>query len=71
MPLSDAEARRYLCSDGKTQLCEDCECPRCGLTDWKSHPELCDIRCGGCGFWMINDMMEKLDVNEAKTDAAE
>ena len=55
---------RTLCSDGNTPLCEDIDCPRCGLRDWYGFPELCDIRCGGCGYWMINDMMEMMGCPE-------
>ena len=46
------------------QLCADLPCPRCSLTEWKTFEDQCEIRCGGCGFLMIDDMIKFLAVDE-------
>ena len=51
---------RTLRNDGKKPLFENLACERCGLTDWLSFPDKFDIRCGGCGFWLIESVMKEL-----------
>lgn len=54
-----------LCSDGSEPLLKGTPCERCGSTDWQAYPEKLDMRCGGCGFWFIDALMEKLGITDS------
>jgi hypothetical protein len=58
--------RQKTCSGSDEPLCHDIPCRRCGLTDWAAFPERQAIVCGGCGFDLIDDVMEFLDIDESE-----
>ena len=66
--LDETTNSNKLCSDGSEPLLQGIVCKRCGSTDWQAYPKKLDMRCGGCGFWFITDLLDTLNVQEGAPD---